>query len=141
MRFYAPSGETIEHTTPTVEAVVIDCAHFDRRLADAAVHCGAGLVRFSRVTSVTIDDEGVTVSGSEIPDSVRARVLACGASYALQLHLGLGLPRLMLHSAQAELPAGRLGPVEVHFGADIAPGVLPGPYPSSVTTARMSGSA
>ncbi len=32
------------------------------------------------------------------------------------------MPRLMLHSAQMELPAERLGAVEVHFGRDIAPG-------------------
>jgi flavin-dependent dehydrogenase len=52
----------------------------------------------------------------------RAAMLACGASFAFQRRLGLGLPRVMLQSAQAEVPAGRLGPVEVHFGAEIAPG-------------------
>ena len=42
---------------------------------------------------------------------MRARVcvLACGANYALQRRLGLGMPRLMLQSAQMELPAERLG--------------------------------
>ena len=48
-------------------------------------------------------------------------MLACGASYALQRKLGLGIPRLLLHSAQVELPAERLGDVEVHFGRNIAP--------------------
>jgi flavin-dependent dehydrogenase len=49
-------------------------------------------------------------------------VLACGASYALHRRLELGRPRLVLQSAQAELPASRLGDVEVHFGSAAAPG-------------------
>ena len=31
------------------------------------------------------------------------------------------MPRLFLHTAQLELPASRLGDVELHFGAEIAP--------------------
>jgi flavin-dependent dehydrogenase len=49
-------------------------------------------------------------------------VLACGASYAVQRKLGLGIPRMLLHSAQAELPAERPGDVEVHLGTRLAPG-------------------
>jgi digeranylgeranylglycerophospholipid reductase len=45
---------------------------------------------------------------------------ACGASDALQRKLGLGIPRLLLHSAQIELPAMCLGDVEVHFGRSVA---------------------
>jgi flavin-dependent dehydrogenase len=48
-------------------------------------------------------------------------VLACGASYSVQRKLGLGMPRLLLHSAQCELPAERLEDVEVHFGREVAP--------------------
>jgi flavin-dependent dehydrogenase len=48
-------------------------------------------------------------------------VLACGASYAVHRRLGLGIPRLILHSAQAELPCEEPGDVEVHFGSSIAP--------------------
>ena len=48
-------------------------------------------------------------------------VIACGASYALQRTLGLGLPQVFLQSAQMELPAGRLGDVEVRFGHRVAP--------------------
>ncbi len=51
----------------------------------------------------------------------RACVIACGANYALQRTLGLGLPRVFLQSAQMELPAGRLGDVEIRFGHDVAP--------------------
>src|SRR2546427_141380 len=48
-------------------------------------------------------------------------VLAAPASYAVHRRLGLGRPRMMLHSAQAELPADEPGEVEVHFGSSVAP--------------------
>jgi len=53
--------------------------------------------------------------------SARLLLLACGANYAFQRRVGLGLPRGYLHSAQRELPASRLGDVELHFGRDVAP--------------------
>ena len=121
VRFYSPAGVSVEHETPTVEAVVIDRVRFDQELAaDAAAH-GAQLHR-GRVSSIDIDEDGVTVSCAD--GSIRARTcaLACGASYGLQRRLGLGMPRLLLQSAQAELPAAHAGAVEVHFGADAAPG-------------------
>jgi geranylgeranyl reductase family protein len=121
VRFYAPSGESVEHETPTVEAVVIDRARFDRGLADEALRHGV-VMHHGRVSSVDIDDGGVTVVCSESSIRGRACVLACGASYGLQRKLGLGMPRMLLQSAQAELPAEHLGAVEVHFGADAAPG-------------------
>src|SRR4029079_11120889 len=51
----------------------------------------------------------------------RAVILACGASYGFQRRLGLGMPSTFLQSAQLELPADRLGDVEIHFGSEIAP--------------------
>jgi geranylgeranyl reductase family protein len=121
VRFYAPSGAMVEHATPATEAVVIDRPLFDRQLAAAAEQAGVRMHR-GRVTALDVEPDGVRVTADG--RSVRARVcvLACGASYALQRRLGLGLPRMMLQSAQAEVPAERLGEVEVHFGADVAPG-------------------
>ena len=121
VRFFAPSGDMVEHSTPDVEAVVIDRARFDRRLAEDAERAGVRMHR-ARVTAVDIARDGVRVTAGDGVASARVVVLACGASYALHRRLGFGLPRLMLQSAQAELPAERLGPVEVHFGADVAPG-------------------
>jgi flavin-dependent dehydrogenase len=48
-------------------------------------------------------------------------VLACGANYALQKRLGLGMPAMHLQSAQLELPATEPADVEVHFGNEVAP--------------------
>lgn len=121
VRFYSPSGDTIEHSTPEVEAVVIDRTRFDRALADDAERAGV-CMRHARVTSIDVTREGVRLMAGGGRQWARIVVLACGANYALQQRLGLGLPRMMLQSAQAELPAGRIGPVEVHFGADVAPG-------------------
>ncbi len=77
--------------------------------------CGA------RVTDVTTDAGGATVVAGGSRVRSRVCVLACGASYGVQRRLGLGIPRMLLHSAQLELPAARLHPVEVHLGEDIAP--------------------
>jgi geranylgeranyl reductase family protein len=121
VRFFAPSGETIAYSTPSTEAVVIDRAVFDRQLADVAFSAGVAACYGDRVTAVDADGEGVTVTAGSRSIRGRACVLACGASYAVHRRLGLGMPRLMLHSAQAELPSDAPGDVEVHFGSGVAP--------------------
>jgi digeranylgeranylglycerophospholipid reductase len=121
VRFHSPSGLTVEYSTRSVEAVVIDRATFDRRLADEALRAGVRVVH-GRARAISVDADGVTIAAG--PTSVRGRacVLACGASYAMQRDLGLGMPKLLMRSAQAELAADRLGDVEVHFGRSLAPG-------------------
>lgn len=121
VNFFAPSGEMVEYSTPSVEAVVIDRFQFDRQLAVQAQHAGVRMHQ-ARVTAVSVEPDGVTVVAADSAIRARACVLACGASYALQRRLGLGIPRVMLNSAQMELPCERHGAVEVHFGADVAPG-------------------
>jgi digeranylgeranylglycerophospholipid reductase len=121
-RFYSPSGRDISYTTPTTEALVIDRAAFDRRLALDAEAAGATIMLGSRVTDVRIAREHAeveTASGETVRG--RAVILACGASYRFQRRLGLGLPGVHLNSAQLELPARRSGDVEVHFGSATAP--------------------
>jgi digeranylgeranylglycerophospholipid reductase len=120
VRFHGPSGGTVQYSTPTVEAVVIDRSRFDEQLADLAVGEGVRIHR-ARVTGLAVDPLGVAISTAGGCLRARASVLACGASYALQRKLGLGVPRLMLNSAQMELAADRVGPVEVHFGSLVAP--------------------
>jgi len=122
VRFHAPSGETVEYATPGVEAVVVDRSAFDRQLAESAARAGVRLSYGGRVTAVDVDTSGVSVTVGGRVSRARACVLACGAAYAAQRKLSLGMPRALLHSAQAELPAAALGDVEVHFGAHVAPG-------------------
>jgi geranylgeranyl reductase family protein len=122
-RFFAPSGAAVEHTTAQTEAVVVDRLALDRSLFAEARAAGVSLVVGRRATDVAVDDDGVTVSlgdGSRVRG--RACVLACGAQYAMQRRLGMGLPSIFLQSAQLELPAARLGDVELRFGRSVAPG-------------------
>ena len=123
VRFHSPSGIEIEYTTPVEEVAVVERPTFDRSLARQATEAGAELRCGVRVTDVSIDADGVTVTTRE-GESVRGRVvvLACGANYAIQRRLGLGFPRSYLQSAQVEVRAGRPGDVELFFGADVAPG-------------------
>lgn len=122
VRFVAPAGHSFAYTTATTEAVVIDREVFDNALALRAIAAGARVMRGRRVTAIdhAADCVTITLAGGE---TVRARavVLACGAHYAFQKRLGLGMPTSFLQSAQLELPAAQLGDVEIHFGSEIAP--------------------
>lgn len=122
-RFIAPSGLSVEHTTPAVEAVVVDRLALDRWLHAEATRAGAAVVVGRRATAVDVDGAGITVAFSD-GSSARGRacVLACGAQYAIQRRLGMGLPAAYLQSAQLELPAARPRDVEVRFGRRLAPG-------------------
>lgn len=120
VHFVGPSGSTVAYSTPTTEAVVIDRGRFDRQLAEEAVRAGV-TVHHGRVSTVAPAATGVTAQAGELHVHARAAVLACGASYGLQRRLGLGQPRLLLRSAQAELPADAPRDVEVHFGSAAAP--------------------
>ena len=120
-RFVSPSGITISHSTPTPLAAVIDRGIFDRALATRAAAAGAELRSGTRVSVV---ETGPTAVRAQVGDDwVTARLLmvACGANYAFQRRVGLGLPRGYLHTAQRELPAKHLGDVEMHFGREVAP--------------------
>jgi len=122
VRFFAPSGEAVGHTTPEVEALVIDRRLFDHHLHLRAVAGGVRVVAGARVTDVTTAARGVTVflaGGREA--HARTCVLACGANYTLQRRLGLGMPTVFLQTAQVEWPAASFDEVEVHFGHDVAP--------------------
>jgi digeranylgeranylglycerophospholipid reductase len=122
VRFVAPAGHSFDYTTATTEAVVIDRETFDTALASRATVAGATISRGRRVGAVDLVDDGVLVTLAD-GEVVRARavVLACGANYSFQKRLGLGMPGTFLQSAQIELPATRLGDVEIHFGSEIAP--------------------
>jgi len=120
-QFYSPSGAIISHSTPVPLAAVIDRGVFDRALAARAASAGAD-VRVG--TRVSVVETGPTAVRALVGDDwVNARLLmvACGANYAFQRRFGMGLPRGYLHTAQREIPARRIGEVELHFGREIAP--------------------
>ena len=53
-RFYAPCGASIEHTTASIEAVVIDRLALDRALFRAATNAGVEVVLGRRVIAVDV---------------------------------------------------------------------------------------
>ena len=122
VRFFAPCGDVVSYTTPQLEAVVIDRRLFDDHLHVRAAQAGVAISAGCRVTDVASDAHGVSVSFAD-GTSLRGRacILACGANYAFQRRLGLGMPAVFLQSAQLECPASPFEDVEVHFGHAVAP--------------------
>ena len=119
-RFVSPSGIEISHSTATPLASVIDRGTFDRALAARAQAAGAEVRLRTRVSMVETGPTAVRAEVGHEWVSARLLMLACGANYAFQRRVGLGLPRHYLHSAQRELPAKYAGDVELHFGRDVA---------------------
>jgi digeranylgeranylglycerophospholipid reductase len=79
-RFLSPAGHQFVHRTRGVEAVVVDRAAFDARLADDARQAGARIVRDARVTDISRDAGGVSVGvARQAARRARACVLACSA--------------------------------------------------------------
>jgi digeranylgeranylglycerophospholipid reductase len=121
-RFFSPGAQSIEYTPARVEAVAVDRLVFDQRLFDRAREAGASIALGRRVDDVSADGRAARLRFKDGSDaSAKVVVLACGANYVLQRRLGLGMPAMYLQSAQLEVPAGRIGNVEVHFGRDVAP--------------------
>ncbi len=87
-----------------VRAGIIDRGEFDATLAASAVSAGSEIRAGCRVRQIDVDADGVRVSTASGPLLGRACVIACGANYRFNRHLGLGLPRLFVHSAQREVP-------------------------------------
>lgn len=122
VQFVSPAGLEVRYTPPTLQAVVIDRARFDQRLAAQAGAAGAEIRLDTRVSSLDVTRDEVLANVGGMPVRARLAVLASGASYALQRRLGLGLPRAYLQTAQRELPARSLGDVVIQFGSAVAPG-------------------
>ena len=120
-RFRSPAGREVIYAAERAEAVVIDRRAFDQDLLERAASAGVTIESGTRVSGVQVSAAGVTVKTQSAEHRARACILACGANYSLHRQVGLGMPRLFLHTAQLELASARLGDVELHFGAEIAP--------------------
>lgn len=141
VRFFSPSGEIVDYTTPTIEALVIDRRLFDHQLHERARAAGVTMVTGTRVTDITTTRANVTVTIADGSVAVaRAAILACGANYGFQRRLGMGMPAVFLQSAQVECRAGPIDTVQVHFGHRVAPSGFAWAVPvrrGSVTLARI----
>jgi digeranylgeranylglycerophospholipid reductase len=122
-KFVSADGTVLPVAADRVRAAVVDRAAFDHDLAGEAARAGALLSTGDRVRDVAESGDRVVLRTSRGVLSARAAVLACGASYRLNRTLGFGLPRLLGHTAQVEVPFAPSGPeLEVHFGREVAPG-------------------
>jgi flavin-dependent dehydrogenase len=119
-RFWSPAG----HRSPIRPAASKLSSSIDAHSIRICCTPQSARVRWSsraRVTAVSVDRDGVTVRAGSGEVRARAAILACGANYSLHRQVGLGMPRLFLHTAQVEVTARELGDVELHFGHDVAP--------------------
>jgi len=121
-RFISPNGTAVVVHADRVRAAVVDRARFDSELAATAAAAGATIRTGVRVLSLQRTPSAVSIRTDGGDVNARAAVLACGASYRFNLALGLGVPRVLAHSAQLEVPFPPLADVHVHFGRRIAPG-------------------
>jgi digeranylgeranylglycerophospholipid reductase len=121
-RFISADGSSILIDHERVRAAVIDRGGFDAALARDAASAGGEIQVGCRVRQISVDGEGVTVSTPHGNVYGRACVIACGANYRFNRQLGLGLPRLFVHSAQREVSFPQTGHVEVYLGRQIAAG-------------------
>ena len=122
-RFWSAGGRSVPLQSDRVNAVVIDRAALDQHLGDRAVAAGVELRLNTRAETVSVTSRGVMVTtktGECI--TARAAVLACGAQYRFHRALGLGLPSVVLQSAQVETPFPCGPDIEVRLGRDVAPG-------------------
>src|SRR5580658_1920910 len=88
-RFVSPGGISIDYSTPSPLAIVIDRPVFDRVLADRAVEAGADVRCGSRVSALDVDADGVDATIGLERVHARLAVLAGGANYAFQRRFGL----------------------------------------------------
>lgn len=121
-RFVSADGSAVVIDEGHIRAAVVDRASFDRGLADAAADAGAAIRPGARVREIGEDPDGVTVGLAGGNLRARAAVIACGANYRFNRRLGFGLPGVLVHSAQLEVPFAELPHVEVHLGREVAPG-------------------
>ncbi|HVQ40977.1 MAG TPA: NAD(P)/FAD-dependent oxidoreductase [Vicinamibacterales bacterium] len=121
-RFISADGSSLLIEHERVRAAIIDRGRFDVSLAEGAARAGAEIHAGCRVGRIDVKEDGVTVSTARGDVHGRACVLACGANYRFNRQLGLGLPRLFVHSAQREAPFPSMDHVEVYLGRQIAAG-------------------
>jgi digeranylgeranylglycerophospholipid reductase len=121
-RFFSPNGTAVAIEAGRVRAAVVDRVEFDADVAASARAAGAAIHTGVRVISVEREPAAIVATTARGSARARAAIVACGASYRFNRALGLGVPSVLVHSAQLEVPFPAIADVEVHFGRTIAPG-------------------
>jgi geranylgeranyl reductase family protein len=121
-RFVSADGSSILIDDERVRAAIIDRGEFDAALATSAATAGAEIQAGCQVRQIEVERDAVRVSTSGGDVRGRACIIACGANYRFNRRLGLGLPRVFVHSAQREVSFPATDYVEVYLGRRIAAG-------------------
>jgi digeranylgeranylglycerophospholipid reductase len=121
---YSPSGKSIQPAADRSLAVVVDRPALNVFMAKRARDAGAAYIGGFRVTGVSVNKDGVTVSGllagSTKRLNARALIVATGWNSGLTRTLGLGKPGNIVVGAQAHVET-EVSEVQVFTGKDIAP--------------------
>ncbi|PPD57726.1 NAD(P)/FAD-dependent oxidoreductase [Dehalogenimonas etheniformans] len=136
-----PGGGAINLSRPSVQAVAIDRARFDREMAESAVSSGARLFLGATVThiktSLTEAKVGFTVGGSTHTISARCVVVAAGLSPRLTGQLGMGKISRAALGFQTEVATPQPVGVEVYVDRKYTPGYFSWMAPISDIRAKI----
>ena len=140
-RFFSPSklSFTVEREEPV--ACVVNRSHFDKFLAEQAVHAGAMLKLNSKVRRISQTGPGVSIMGDFGKVKADMAIDAEGVGSRLIKQLGLQPLRAqnLLPAFQYELTGTRIEQdyVEIHTGRDLAPQFLAWVIPLNGNSVRV----
>jgi geranylgeranyl reductase family protein len=122
---FSPSGRLLSLWRAETQACILDRPALNVALAKRAQTRGAWYLLDSRVSTIEVGIDGVTVDvdGYEGVNRFESRVavIATGFSSRLSEELGLGRVGDFVLGVQATVPTAQVSEVEVYFGREIAP--------------------
>ncbi|APV44012.1 geranylgeranyl reductase family [Dehalogenimonas formicexedens] len=138
---HSPGGATVNFDRPSVQAVAIDRARFDKVMAESAVSAGARLLLGAAVTDIEIMESQALVrfthGGSPRTASARCVIIAAGVSPRLTGKLGMGTISHAALGLQTEVATIRPVGVELFIDRTYAPGYFAWMAPISDTKAKI----
>lgn len=137
----SPGGITLHVDLNGSRPYVVDRSEVDLSLAGRAHQAGAYCCYGTRISGLTVDRLGVTLTGLRAgqPWEVRARaaVLATGARSPLPRQAGLADTHDVMHGAQAEVPLPSSDTMRVWLGHRLVPGGFGWAVPARAQSSRF----
>jgi flavin-dependent dehydrogenase len=128
LRLVSPGGIGLTYRNGRALAYVTERGRLDHTLAEMAEAVGVRVEKGAKVTELKVEKDGVEVrvrrwgaggnGEAAHPETYRARaaVIAAGPRYSAQHLFGMGRPRQLLRTAQAEVQGNGFGETTVLFG-------------------------
>jgi geranylgeranyl reductase family protein len=139
----SPGGFHLNFKARETKAWVVDRRLFDRALLAEAARAGADVMMASPVTDLARAGGRTVLAVGRGPDRRKVEtgvvISAEGTGARIARRAGIGPPRVLLSSAQVELPieVGDPEMVEVFLGQEVAPGFFGWAIPAQVGVARV----